>query len=355
MAKDRLILHRVADFVSFHYNSSMRKILLCVIAAALLLAACSNKVTAASGEYYALDTICTQQVTGGDAQAAADEVSAMLARITDEMSMNEGSDLYAINSAAPQSAQIAEETADVLQKALEYAALTNGAFDPTIGPVSSLWDISGTPRVPSADEVAEAIKLVDYTGVTIDGTTVKLARQGMMLDFGGIGKGYAADLAAQIYEKHGVQTALLNLGGNVFVYGAKAGGSDYRIGLRDPNGADTDYFAIVSEKNTSVVTSGIYERYFESDGVVYHHLFNPETGYPTDNGLAGVTVVCQSSTKADALSTALFVMGLEDGLAFAETLDDVEAAFITTDKKVYVTEGLKGNIEITNESYILQS
>lgn len=325
------------------------------MAAVLFLAACSNNVSTASGEYYALDTICTQQVTSGDAQAAADEVSAMLARITTEMSMNEGSDLYAVNSAAPQGAQVSEETANVLQTALSLAALTNGTFDPTIGPVSSLWDISGTPHVPSADALAAAIKLVDYTGVTIDGTTVALAKPGMMLDFGGIGKGYAADLAAQIYEKYGVQTALLNLGGNVYAYGNKADGSDYRIGLRDPNGADNDYFAIVSVQNTSVVTSGVYERYFESDGVTYHHLFNPETGYPTDNGLAAVSVVCESSTMADALSTALFVMGLEDGLAFAKTLDGVEAAFITTDQKVYVTDGLKGNIEITNESYILQS
>ena len=333
----------------------MKKILLCVLAAALLLTACSNNVSKVSGEYYALDTICTQQVTGGDAQAAADEVSAMLARITTEMSMNEGSDLFAVNFAAPQGAQVSPESASLLQTALSLATLTSGVFDPTIGPVSSLWDISGTPRVPSAEELASAVPLVDYTGVTIEGTTVTLAKQGMMLDFGGIGKGYAADLAAQIYEKHGVQTALLNLGGNIFAYGTKADGSDYRIGLRDPDGADNDYFAIVSVQNSSVVTSGVYERYFESNGVTYHHLFNPETGYPTDNGLAAVTVVCESSTKADALSTALFVMGLEDGLAFAELQDDVEAAFITTDKKVYITDGLKGSIEITDENYILQS
>jgi len=337
------------------YNSSMKTIVLCLMAAALFFTAGCAKTEEASGEYYALDTICTQQVTGGDAKAAAQEVSAMLTRITNEMSMNEGSDLYAVNSAAPEGAQVSAETADVLQQALDYAALTSGAFDPTIGPVSSLWDISGDPRVPSAQELAAAVQLVDYTGVTLDGTTVTLARAGMMLDLGGIGKGYAADLAAQIYEKYGVQSALLNLGGNVFVYGAKPDGSDYRIGLRDPYGSENDYFAVLSVQNTSVVTSGIYERYFEQDGVTYHHLFDPQTGYPADNGLAAVTVVCKCSTEADALSTALFVMGLETGLKFAQGLDGVEAVFVTTDKEVYVTDGLKEIIEIANESYTLQS
>ena len=319
----------------------------------LLAGGCTNAAEA-SGEYYALDTICTQQVIGGDAQAAADEVSAMLTRITNEMSMNEGSDLFAVNAAAPEGVQVCAETAGALQQALAYAALTTGAFDPTIGPVSALWDISGDPRVPSAEELAAAVQLVDYTGVTLNGTTVSLAQSGMMLDLGGIGKGYAADLAAQIYEKHGVQSALLNLGGNIFVYGAKADGSDYRIGLRDPYGDASDYFAVLPVRDTSVVTSGIYERYFESNGVTYHHLFNPQTGYPTDNGLAAVTVVCTNSTEADALSTALFVMGLEKGLAFAQGLAGVEAVFVTTDKMVYATDGVKEIIEIANESYTLQ-
>jgi len=333
----------------------MKRIILGLMMAALLLAGGCTSTAEASGEYYALDTICTQQVIGGDAKAAANEVSAMLTRITNEMSMNAGSDLFAVNAAAPEGVQVSAETADVLQQALTYAALTSGAFDPTIGPVSALWDISGDPRVPSAEELSEAVQLVDYTGVTLSGTTVTLAQAGMMLDLGGIGKGYAADLAAQIYEKYGVQSALLNLGGNIFVYGAKEDGSDYRIGLRDPYGDENDYFAVLPVSNTSVVTSGIYERYFESDGVTYHHLFDPQTGYPANNGLAAVTVVCARSAEADALSTALFVMGLEDGLAFAQGLDGVEAVFVTTDKMVYVTDGVKEIIEIANESYTLQS
>jgi len=333
----------------------MKRIILCLAAAALLFAGGCTDTAEASGEYYALDTICTQRVVGGDAQAAAREVSAMLTRVTNEMSMEEGSDLYAVNSAASKSAEVSAETADALALALQFAALTDGAFDPTIGPVSSLWDISGDPRVPSEEELATAVPLVDYTGVTLDGATVTLSQAGMMLDLGAIGKGYAADLAAAIYEKHGVQSALLNLGGNICAYGAKTDGGDFRIGLRDPYGADNDSFAVIPVSHTSVVTSGVYERYFEQDGVTYHHLFDPRTGYPVNNGLAAVTVVCASSAKADALSTALFVMGLEDGLAFAQGLEDVEAVFVTADREVYATDGIRKIIEITNESYILQS
>jgi thiamine biosynthesis lipoprotein len=350
---------RLAPCAAKNYNNSMKRFLLLAAAAVLLCAiACScssgGETPQASGEYYALDTICSQQATGGDARAAVSEVAAMLARITNEMSMNEGSDLFAVNSAAPRGAQVSKETASLLQTALSLASLTDGAFDPTIGAVSSLWDISGDPRVPAADELAAAVKRVGYTGIAIDGTTVTLAQPGMMLDLGGIGKGYAADLAAAIYQKHGVKSALLNLGGNILVYGAKSDGSDFRIGLRDPYGSENDYFAVISAHDTSVVTSGVYERFFVSGGIAYHHLFDPETGYPVNNGLAAVTVVCQSSTKADALSTALFVMGLKDGLKLAETLEDIEAVFVTEDKEVFVTDGLKGSIGITNENFILQ-
>ena len=352
----RFVLRRLARAVSFHYNSSMKRIWLPAAAAALLAAAVLGGCTAqASGEYFALDTICTQQAEGGGAQAAADEVAAMLTRVSNEMSMNPGSDLYAVNAAAPQGAQVSEETADALREALSLAALTDGAFDPTIGAASSLWDISGDPRVPAAQELAAAVKLVGYTGVTMDGMTVTLAKAGMMLDFSGIGKGYAADLAIEIYEKYGVQRALLDLGGNIVVYGTKADGSDFRIGLRDPYGTVNDYFAVVSVRDASIVTSGVYERNFESGGVTYHHLLNPETGYPVENGLLAVTVVCQSSTKADALSTALFVTGLEDGLKLADMLDGVEAVFVTEDREVTVTDGLKEKFEIANESYTLQS
>lgn len=308
-----------------------------------------------TSESFALDTICTQQVRGAKADAAINAVNEMLTRITRELSVNEGSYYYAINEGAQQPVEVSTEAAALVSEALRIADETGGAFDPTIGPVSRLWNISEEPRVPSADEIAAALPLVNYKDVTVEENTVTLAKSGMLLDLGGIAKGLAADLAIQIYEQYGIDSAIVNLGGNVYVYGEREGGGAYRIGLRDPLGAQSHYAAVISVQNTSVVTSGVYERFFESGGKTYHHLFDPKTGYPTDNALLAVTVVCKSSTEADALSTALFVMGLKKGLAFAEQRDGVEAVFFTEDKEIYVTSGLEANVEITNEAYTLKS
>ncbi len=322
-------------------------------ATALLIGACAPAEKAS--ETFALDTICTQQVTGRNADVAINDVNQMLTRISKELSTNEGSYIYAVNQGAPQGVAVSDEAAQLVSDALSFAADTNGAFDPAIGALSSLWNISENPRVPSEDEIAAALPLVNFRDVTVDGSTVTLNKSGIQLDLGGIGKGYAADLAVQIYKKYGISNAILNLGGNVYVYGDKGDGSDYRIGLRDPLGSENDYAAIIPAKNTSVVTSGVYERYFESDGKTYHHLLDPKTGYPADNGLLAVTVVCERSTEADALSTALFVMGLKDGLTYAENAQGVEAVFFTDDQGIYVTSGLEDKIEITNEAYTLKS
>ncbi len=325
------------------------------LTAVLSLLLCSCTPAEKTSETFALDTICTQQVIGINADAAVSEVNENLTRITRELSMNEGSYVYAANHSAPEPAAVSDEAARLIAEALRYADETDGAFDPAIGAISTLWDITGSPRVPSDDEIADALPFTDYHNVTVSGNAVTIAKKGTLLDLGGIAKGYAADLAVQIYQKYGVGSAILNLGGNVCVYGKKTDGSDFRIGLRDPLGAENEYAAIISVSNTSVVTSGVYERFFESGGKTYHHLFDPKTGRPADNGLLAVTVVCESSAKADALSTALFVMGLEKGLVFAEHEDGVEAVFITDDRYVYVTSGLEDNIRITDEAYTLKS
>jgi thiamine biosynthesis lipoprotein len=320
-----------------------------------MLPACAFSAQAHTSESFALDTVCTQQVYGSGADHAIAEVAHMLQDVTNTMSMKKGSYIYEINMAAPDAVRVTKEIAELIQTAADIAAETGGAFDPTIGTITRLWDISGNPRVPFEDEINKAIALVDYSGITVDGTKVSLAHSGMMIDLGAIGKGYAADSAVEIYEKYGIKSALLNLGGNIYAYGKKPDGSDYRIGLRDPFGTEGEYAAVVSVSDTSVVTSGVYERYFESGGKMYHHIFDPNTGYPADNSLACVSVVCKNSTRADALSTALFVMGLDTGLAYAQTVPDTQAVFITKTREVYVTDGFKDSIEITNETYTLKS
>lgn len=323
------------------------------ILGAFLFAACSGGPE--HSESYALNTICAQTVYGDNARQAAAEVNAMLADITNTMSVSEGSEVYAVNEAAPNEVRVSQQTADVISAALKIAGETNGAFNPAIGPVTALWDITGDPRVPERDEIKSALALVDYKGITVNGTNVSLEKSGMRIDLGGIAKGYAADKAVEIYKSYGVKSALLDLGGNIYAYGKKQDGGDYRIGIRDPLGQPGETAAVVSVSDTSVVTSGVYERFFESGGVKYHHIFDPKTGYPADNGLVSVTVICKSSTRADGFSTALFVMGLDEGLKFANAQDDIQAVFITEDRNIYVTDGLKESVEITNETYTLKS
>lgn len=347
-------MHLLRLFTAVLYNRHMKKYFIAAAFCIFLLAGCAG-TQEVNNETYALNTICSQQVYGNNAKQAIEEVNRMLADITNTMSMNEGSYVYAINNAAPQSAEVSQDAADVIAEAVQIAKETGGAFDPAIGAVTVLWDITGNPRVPSKQEINEALQFVDYNGIKLDGKNISLAKSGMKIDLGGIAKGYAADKAVEIYKKYGIESAIVNLGGNVYAYGKRQDGKDYRIGIRDPLGSEGDTAAVVSVSDTSVVTSGVYERYFVKDGVTYHHIFDPKTGYPTNNGLVSVTIICKNSMKADGLSTALFVMGLDKGLEFANKQSDIQAIFITEDRKIYVTDGLKESIEITNEAYTLES
>ncbi len=346
-------MHRLRFFARVLYNRHMKRYIIAAALCVILLAGCAD--TSAQSESFSLNTICTQQVYGSNAQQAINEVNGMLQDITNTMSMNKGSEVCAINEAAPGVTEVSQDTAYVIAQAAEIAKETGGAFNPAIGAVTVLWDITGNPRVPGKDEIDGALKLTDYNTISIDGTNISVAQNGVKIDLGGIAKGYAADKAVEIYKKYGIESALLNLGGNVYAYGKRQDGKDYRIGIRDPLGNEGDTAAIVTVSDTSVVTSGVYERYFVENGVTYHHIFDPKTGYPANNGLVSVTIVCKNSMKADGLSTALFVMGLDKGLEFANEQPDIQAVFITNDRKVCVTDGLKESIEITNETYTLES
>ncbi|MFU0787997.1 MAG: FAD:protein FMN transferase [Enterococcus gilvus] len=186
-----------------------------------------------------------------------------------------------------------------------------------------------------------------------DEQTVFLKEKGMKLDLGAIAKGYITDEVVKVMKENGVTTAIIDLGGNVFVMGNSPRGNqkeDWTVGIQDPNQARNVVLGSVPETNMSLVTSGIYERYLEVDGKTYHHLFNPKTGYPFDNDLAGVTIVSKKSIDGDGLSTAVFSMGVKDGMKYVEDLKDTEAIFVTRDDKVYVTSGLKDVFELNKEA-----
>ena len=231
------------------------------------------------------------------------------------------------------------------------------AFDPTLAPMLDAWGFTKDERrVPSADELKE---LLSHTGCgkvalekTADGWTVTLL-DGAQLDLGGIAKGYAADLLRAQLEKEGVTSATLDLGGDVFVMGRKTDGSDWRIAVKDP--ADTEsYLGIVSAADKFIVTSGVYERYFEENGVRYHHILDPKTGCPAESGLVSVTVLCENGAWADALSTACFVLGPDGALALRDDLadqgTDFELILVTDDGRVLYTDGLADAFTPNDES-----
>jgi len=286
-----------------------------------------------------------------------DEAFQRISEIEAKMSINNESpsEITKLNEASGiQEVKLSEDTFFVLEKGKYYSQLSDGKFDITIGPLVKLWNI-GTPEATIPDEkiLSEKLDLVDYNKLTLnkEKSTAKLELSGMIVDLGGIAKGYAADEVAAILKKHGVKHAIINLGGNILAFGSNVNGNPWKIGIQDPYNTRNDYLGIVEVVDKSVVTSGIYERYFEKDGVRYHHILDPKTGYPADNGLAGVSIITDKSIDADGLSTSTFLLGVEKGLELIESLDNTEAIFVTTNKELYLSSGLKGNFTLVNKEY----
>ncbi|MGI6337457.1 MAG: FAD:protein FMN transferase [Eubacteriales bacterium] len=262
-----------------------------------------------------------------------------------------GSELYRLNETG--AAELSDATAALLARALTLADATGGAFDPTVYPCVQAWGFTSTDkRVPDADELLTLRAYGSYSDVTLDGNTAVL-RAGMALDFGGIAKGYTADVMANALRDAGVTSAVISLGGNVRAVGSKPDGSPWRIGLRNPYSLDAS-FAVVQVMDCSVVTSGSYQRYFERDGVTYHHILDPSTGAPARTGLVSVTVIGSDGALADAYATALFVMGLDDALKFQKTQGDFEAVFVTENREIVATSGLAGVLSDISSDYTLR-
>ncbi len=251
------------------------------------------------------------------------------------------SDISQINAAAPHSVPVHPETLELIQKGLSYAAVSKGKFDITIGKLAELWDFeSEAPKLPNAAAVAKAAAAVDYRKVSVNGNEVALTDPDAALDLGGIAKGYIADKMKEYLLSQGITSGLINLGGNVLTIGTKEDGSAYTIGIQKPFDETGASVASVSIKDQTVVTSGVYERYFEQNGTRYHHILDTGTGYPYDNGLLSVSVICNNSADGDGLSTSCFALGLTKGMELIESLEHTEAIFITSDGKLHCSSGI---------------
>lgn len=252
----------------------------------------------------------------------------------------EGSEIYQINHAGGKAVTVSDETAQLITLALEYCKLSDGAFDITLGELSDLWNVKENPgKIPESSAIKKAVENAGYNNVLISGNTVQLANADVQLDLGGIAKGYVADQLKEYLIQEGIDHALINLGGNVLAVGGKPGNTAYNIGIQKP--FDETGEAITSAKisDESVVTSGIYQRYFKIKDRIYHHIINPKDGYPYNNDLLSVTIICDSSARADALSTICYALGYKQGMMMIGELDDAEALFITEDYKLHYSNG----------------
>lgn len=246
---------------------------------------------------------------------------------------------------------LSEPLAELIRTGLSYCELSEGAFDIAIEPLTSLWDFtSDNPKVPSDSQIQKALPLCDYQNIVFsenDPKQITLKTENTAIELGAIAKGYIADRLKEYLLSQDVRSAIINLGGNVLCIGSKPDGAPFKIGIQKPFADRSETIAIMDITDKSVVSSGIYERCFEQDGILYHHLLDPETGYPYANDLIAVTIISDNSVDGDALSTTCFALGLEEGLELADSLDGVEAFFVTSDHEIHYTKDFQKNIPVT--------
>ena len=324
---------------------------------------------------FALGTICLVNLYEQGTNRAYQEIFNRIREIENRMSVNiPGSDVSRVNAAAGiEPVRVHEDVFTVIERALYFAEISGGAFDPTVGPLVSLWGIgTENQRVPRQPEIDEAVSLINWRNIELDRQrlSVFLKYPGMALDLGAIAKGYAADEAAAAAKKTGIKQALFDLGGDIVACGIKKDKSPWRVGIQNPNGRRGAFIGILNV-SAAVVTSGVYERFFEKDGTRYHHIFSPFNGYPAqpkqaaqltqaaqlkqaaDNELLSVTVIADNAMDADALSTAVFVLGYEKGRALIESLPGTDAVFIFKDLSVRKTNG--ADFTLTDDSFLLDA
>ncbi len=280
--------------------------------------------------------------TENDAEQLFKEVFQECQRYENLFSVNiENSDVWRINNSGGSPVEVAEETLELIQYAKEYSELSQGVFDITVKPLSDLWDYNNpNPKIPQRDEIQDALKSVGYQNIEIQGNKI-IVRNNAKLELGGIAKGYIADKLVELLKNKGIKHGLINLGGNIAVIGTKPDGSPWKLGIQKPFGTNSEIMDVLELTKGSLVTSGVYQRNFIIDNKIYHHIIDPFTGYPTDNGLYSVTILSDDSFRCDALSTVCLILGLEKGMELVESLAETEAVFVTDTYEVFKSSGLK--------------
>ena len=313
----------------------MKKIIWIPLFCLLFLTACSMK-SPYEQDIFAMDTFINLKVW--DNEEAMSAVAAQINAYDASLSVTrDDSEVFKLNQDGR--AELSEKTAQLLRQAIYFSEKTEGAFDPTVYPLVKAWGFSsGQNSVPDEAALTPLLNYVGTENISLSGRSVTLS-EGTQLDFGAIAKGYAAERCKELLEEKGVETAILSLGGNVQTIGSKPDGTEWVIGIADPQEPSSAIAQLRFTGSLALVTSGSYQRYFEEDGIRYHHILDPATGRPVENGLASVTVIADSGTMADAYSTALFVMGMEQAVQFWRQEQNFEAIFILEDSRIFATQG----------------
>lgn len=334
-----------------------------VLAAGCIIQSAASQKQAVTRQLFAMDTVMEFTAYGKNAEAAVSAAMGEVQRLDALLSAADpGSEVSRLNRDG--GGAVSADTAALLRISLEFYWGTGGLFDCTVYPLVELWGFPTQDyHVPSEEELAEVLPLVDsgklqfsgeiihYRKLRSDGETLRMG-PGQAIDFGGVGKGYAAARVMEIFRQHGVRSGMVSLGGNVQVLGVKQDKTLWRIGVRDPDSGG--YFGVLSLENKAAVTSGGYERCFEADGETYIHILDPRTGRPAESDLLSVTVVMEDGAKADALSTALFLMGKEDAAKFWREQGGFEMVLVTEDRQVFISEGLEGSFETEEPVTVLR-
>jgi thiamine biosynthesis lipoprotein len=306
----------------------------------------SGKVTT-----FVFNTIVEVTINDHYSDELADDIETELLRLDNLFSRYvKDSDISKINDHSGTFVDVDGEVISVIIEAIRYSELSDGAFDVTMGPIVDLWSIGTGKEIPSSESVMSTLELVDYNKIEIDHLSIKI-EEGMSIDLGGILKGYAADRIQMMLDGNSVKSAIVNLGGNLYLQGMKDDQA-WRIGIRDPFGNRDDYLGIIKISSQSVVTSGTYERFDMVDDIKYHHIFSSETGYPVNNGIESVTIISDLSIDADALTTTVFAMGVDKGLALLEELT-IDGIIIDQDKNIFITKEIQNQFELKDDSFKL--
>ncbi len=305
----------------------------------------ANKET--TSDFFSMNTYSSAKLKGADSKKAAEAIRSLTEKLDTEI-LSRTSEKSVVSLLNKNGGGNAEKISEYLEILLDVCKKSDGAFDFTLGAVSDLWSFGSDPQLPDEAKIRETLSHTGYEKLTLTENRLDYGDKSAVIDFGAAGKGIALDEIKSVLSEYKVKEAVVSVGGSVLLVGDK----EFTVGVRNPEGNSGSYIAKLHLPECCVSTSGSYEQQFEADGKKYHHILDPVTGYPVDNGLLGVTIISDSGILSDALSTACFVLGYEKGKALAEEFG-CSVVFVTDDKKVFAENGAENFIEITDDAYTL--